>query len=158
MEHRMRRADRAMGEDEALALLERADYGVLATVDEDGTPYGVPIGCAFDAGSGCVFMHCSSAGGHKLENVASRPRASLTVVSDTELLPKQFTTRYSSAIARGDVRVARDAKEKRRGLELLLAHHAPQNVDAGMRYIDAAFDRVEVLVLEVESLSGKHRS
>jgi len=39
----MRRKDRALSEEEAQALLDRTEYGVLSTVGGDGRPYGVPL-------------------------------------------------------------------------------------------------------------------
>jgi hypothetical protein len=35
----LRRKDRAITEDEAIALLNKAEYGVLSTVTENGKPY-----------------------------------------------------------------------------------------------------------------------
>lgn len=39
----MRRKDRAISDTEARALLEKAEYGFLATTGNDGLPYGVPL-------------------------------------------------------------------------------------------------------------------
>jgi nitroimidazol reductase NimA-like FMN-containing flavoprotein (pyridoxamine 5'-phosphate oxidase superfamily) len=35
----LRRKDRAITEDEAIALLNKGEYGVLSTVTENGKPY-----------------------------------------------------------------------------------------------------------------------
>ena len=44
-----RRKDRAIPKEKAIALLKKAEYGVPSTVDEDGTPYGVPLNfCVID--------------------------------------------------------------------------------------------------------------
>ena len=40
----MRRKDRQVSDEEAMAYLKAAEYGVLSTVGPDGEPYG----CAFD--------------------------------------------------------------------------------------------------------------
>ena len=40
----LRRKDRAITEEEAIDLLNKAEYGVLSTVTENGNPYGVHVG------------------------------------------------------------------------------------------------------------------
>ena len=42
-DHPMRRSDRALSPDEALAVLDDAAFVTLSTVAEEGHPYGVPL-------------------------------------------------------------------------------------------------------------------
>jgi nitroimidazol reductase NimA-like FMN-containing flavoprotein (pyridoxamine 5'-phosphate oxidase superfamily) len=153
MEFSMRRADRALGEDEALRLVAESSHAVLSTVDADGEPYGVPISFALEGRS--VYLHGAAAAGHRLANVGGSCRACLTVVSADEVVPAQFTTHYSSAIAFGMLRPARDDAEKREGLRALVRKYAPDHMEAGERYIDAAIDQTSVLVMEVDRVTGK---
>ena len=37
----LRRKDRSITNDEAITILNKAEYGVLSTVSPDGKPYGV---------------------------------------------------------------------------------------------------------------------
>ena len=156
MEYEMRWKKRQMSGEQTNGLMARARYGILCTVDADGCPYGLPISYAYDAPTRRVFMHCSAAGGHNLDNVVARPKASFTVVEDAELLPEQFSTQYCSAIATGTVRIA-EGLEKREGIEAILRKLAPDNIEAGMAYIDRAFDRLAVIVLDVDRMTGKRR-
>lgn len=39
----MRREDRAIKEEESMAILDTAEYGVLSTFSEQGEVYGVPL-------------------------------------------------------------------------------------------------------------------
>ena len=43
----MRRKDRALGMEETIEILNKSEYGVLSTVDENNVPYGVPINFAY---------------------------------------------------------------------------------------------------------------
>ena len=43
MKREMRRKDRMISEEECLKALEEAEYGSLATISEDGTPYITPL-------------------------------------------------------------------------------------------------------------------
>ena len=45
----LRRAERAMPRDEALAVLDAAEFAIVSTVDDDGMPYGVPLSSCGEA-------------------------------------------------------------------------------------------------------------
>ena len=62
----MRRADRALGEDEAREILARAEHGVLATMGADGWPYAVPVNHVLVGDT--LYIHCATEG-HKLDNI-----------------------------------------------------------------------------------------
>jgi len=63
---KLRRQDRAINEDEAMALLRRAEYGILSTVSANDEPYGVPLNfCVIDH---CIYFHCA-VDGHKIDNI-----------------------------------------------------------------------------------------
>ena len=79
MMREMRRKDRQLPEEEAVRLLESCRFGVLCTVCADGTPYGIPMNHVLDGR--ILYMHCASAGGLKLENIARSPRAQRSLVT-----------------------------------------------------------------------------
>lgn len=116
MMHDMRRIDRSVSETEAREIMTRADHGFLATVGEDGWPYAVPVNHVL-AGE-LLYFHCALSG-HKLENLAQEPRVAFSAVASAEILPKEVTTRYESAIVFGRASVVEDPLEKRQALELL---------------------------------------
>src|SRR5689334_7226921 len=68
----LRRADRAMTSEAALAALERGFAGRLATVGEDGYPYCVPMLNVWADNQ--VLLHGTSALGHLQTNVRREPR------------------------------------------------------------------------------------
>ena len=43
----MRRAERALSEEESLGILRCGQYGILSTIGPDGYPYGVPVSYAY---------------------------------------------------------------------------------------------------------------
>ena len=54
----MRRADRAVDDDEARRILEEGEYGVLSTAGPDHQPYGVPVNyCVIDDG---IYFHSAT--------------------------------------------------------------------------------------------------
>src|SRR5215813_7945202 len=63
----MRRADRAMTQDQARQMLVAAYSGRLATVSVDGSPYCVPL--LYICMDRKLYLHTTSAGGHLRVNV-----------------------------------------------------------------------------------------
>ena len=74
----MRRKDRQLDSADTLEILKNGEYGVLATVTEDGNPYGVPMSYAFDEESHVIYMHCSAEGGQKTDNLRLHPEVCFT--------------------------------------------------------------------------------
>lgn len=154
MHRPMRRSERQMDLAWAQALLVRAEYGILATVDRAGQPYGVPLSFTYD-GSDSIYLHCAPEG-HKLDNLRANPQACFTVVGRTQVLPHQFSTVYESAIAFGNVSEL-DGEEKRAALRLIAAKYNPGEDAANEAYIEANFTRVAVLHFTITHLTGKQR-
>ena len=102
----MRRKDREVSLEEAKDILEKAEYGVLSTVCDDGTPYGTPVSYVYDREKDCIYIHGTNKGGLYSNNMAVRPEVCLSAVSYTKLVPEKVTTLYYSAIAFGRVRTA----------------------------------------------------
>jgi nitroimidazol reductase NimA-like FMN-containing flavoprotein (pyridoxamine 5'-phosphate oxidase superfamily) len=151
--NQMRRKDRGTAEPEARELLERGEYGVLATVSADGAPYAVPLSyCVID---NRIYFHCALEG-HKLENIAADSRVSFCVVGATEVLPEKFSTRYESVIVTGPATEVCDA-EKQRGLEGLVAKYSAEFREAGERYIASDSPKTRVFRISIDAISGKAR-
>ncbi len=150
MIRRMRRKDLQLSEGEALRLLAACRFGMLCTVCADGTPYGIPMHHALDGRS--LYMHCSSEGGLKLENIALCPRACFTVVGEAGGPEEGASPRLRSAVAFGRIRILATKEENRLGLEALLRGRPRRRpADAG------AMRKVHVLRFDIERLTGSGR-
>lgn len=155
MNNKMRRADRQLTDEETLRLFREAEYGVLSVIDENNMPYGVPMSFALCENS--IYFHCSAAGGKKISSIRHSRNASFTVIDHTQLLPQKFATLYMSAIAYGTIDIVQDEAEKRKGIEIILHKYSPDFIEKGMTYIDNAIDKIYVLKLEIEKMTGKGR-
>ena len=153
MKRPMRRKLQELGREEAEAILARNTHGVLACVDEDGEPYAVPLSYATVAGADGlkILFHCAREG-HKLACIRHEPRVSFAVVDEDAVVPERFTTHYRSAIAFGRVREL-EGGELRAALEAVAAKYSP-GIDA-TEEIDGALERVALVEIAVERLSGK---
>jgi len=151
----IRREDRALDTASAYSLLKSCEYGVLSTADKDNRPYGIPVNYAVMDGS--IVIHCATEG-HKLENIRSNRKVSFCTVGRTQVLPEEFSTRYESAVVFGTASIVTAEKQKRAALKALLAKYAPDFLEAGAQYIDKQINRVSVIRISIDHLTGKART
>ena len=149
----LRRKDRAIMEEEAMALLSSAEYGVLSTVSDNGQPYGVPLN--FCVIGRCIYFHCAIEG-RKINNIKHNNSVSFCTVGNTEILPDQFGTKYESAIVSGEIEEVFD-DSKQIALEGLLHKYSPDFFDKGSKYIEAMREKTRVFKITIRNLSGKAR-
>lgn len=151
----MRKKDRQLTREEGIRLLETAEYGVLSTISEDGTPYGLPMSYAYTDGT--IYMHGAKAEGHKILNIKNSSKASFTVVSNTEVLPGKFSTKYMSAIVFGKASLVNAEEERKKALIALLQKYSADFMEKGIQYMNSAIDKVYIIKVDVEDLTAKGR-
>ena len=149
----VRRQDRLLSEERAVALLRTAEWGVLSMCDADGAPYGLPLNYVWD-GASSLYIHCAPEG-RKLRCLEHEQRVSFCIVGNVNLLPSKFTTEYESIVLTGVAVRGLADEEKRHALELLLNKLSPHDKTVGMKYAAASFHRVEILRLDIATWSGK---
>ena len=149
----IRRSDRKISHDDAMALLASATYGVFSTVGEDGRPYAIPLSYVLD--DRVIYVHCATEG-RKLDNIRANPAVSFCVVGHTKVLPGEFATEYESAVASGTARLVL-GDEKQMALVRLLEKYSPDFMKQGLKYIAGSLDKVEVIRIDIEEISGKAR-
>lgn len=148
----MRKIERQLDTSEADHILLNGEYGILSTVNEDGTPYGVPLSYAY--ADGIIYFHCAKDVGHKVDNLEHQPNACFTVVGSTEVLPAKFSTKYESVIAFGKVQKAAD---KLLGLRLLVEKYSPDFMEKGRVYAESSLETVAVYELVIDHMTAKGR-
>lgn len=149
----MRRADRAITQEEAIVLLNKGEYGILSTVSKDGEPYGLPLSyCIIDDS---IYFHCATEG-KKLEYFKYNNSVSFCVVGTTEILPAKFSTKYESIIVTGNIEESFD-DEKLKGLEGLLHKYSPEFINKGITYIASAKEETKVFKISINNITGKAR-
>jgi len=150
---KLRRKDRAITEEEAVALLNKAEYCVLSTVSENGKPYGVPLN--FCIINDCIYFHCAVEG-QKIDNIKQNKLVSFCTVGNTELLPDKFGTKYESIIVSGEVEEVFDMN-KQKAMEGLLHKYSSEFFDKGIKYIEGLRDKTRVFKITINTLTGKAR-
>lgn len=148
----MRRKERQLTEADAVAILEKGEYGILSTVSENGYPYGVPVSYAYR--DGVIYFHCAKNAGQKAANLSASPKICFTVVGSTELLPDKFSTLYESVIAFG---AAKEAENPKEGLMLLIEKYSSGYMEEGRAYIERSSNRTAIYELHIEHMTAKGR-
>lgn len=159
----MRRGKQQLPADESAAILRDATAGILGTAGTDGYPYAVPVSFAYvpadgdnaapDTVCGRIFLHCAATG-HKLDALNANPRVCFTVIAQSEPVPEKLTDRFCSVIAFGTARHA-EGDEKTEGLWALGTKYAPGLNAIISDEIATAAHRTEVIVIDLESVTGK---
>ena len=147
------RKDRAITNDEAVAILNKAEYGVLSTISPDGKPYGVPLSfCYMDH---CIYFHCAIEG-RKIDNIEKNKTVSFCAVGKTEIMPDKFGTKYESVIVSGQIEEVFNVN-KQIALEGLLKKYSSDYFNNGLKYIETLKDKTRVFKIYIIHLSGKAR-
>lgn len=152
----MRRADRLVGDKEAYDILEKGEYGILATVDQDNQPYGAPV--SYAVAGNHIYFHGTSDGGYKYDNISHNSKVSLTVVGKTEVLPNEFATAYESVVAFGEASLVTDEAERLMAFREILKKYSSDFLEEGEKYIENAGHKTMVIKIQITKLTGKHRT
>jgi nitroimidazol reductase NimA-like FMN-containing flavoprotein (pyridoxamine 5'-phosphate oxidase superfamily) len=150
----MRRTDRERDRGFAEAVVDKCRYAVLATVNDDGSPYNVPLSIVRDGE--WIYFHCAHEG-RKIDNLKRRNRVCLSCVGDVEEPPDHFTVVYESAIVSGPAEEVLDDAEKIRALRLLCERHTPANMAAFDAELAREYKATGVWKIRIEEISGKQR-
>lgn len=152
MKHCMRRFKQALTDLEVEEIFARGKTGVLALVDEDHCPYALPLNYVFHDGH--IYFHGASKG-HKMEAIVNNPNASFCVVDQDDIVSERFSTRYSSAIAFGTMRMVEDPQEKKDALIWLCDKYCPlESQEAVLKEIEKS-PHVCILSLDIDHATGK---
>lgn len=149
----MRRSERQLNDADSLEILKTGEYGVLATVSEDGWPYALPVNYVYQ--DGAIYFHGALAG-HKVANIQHDARVSFCVVADSQVLKEELTTQYASVILFGVAQFL-EGQENLQALRWLyqrfIADLTPE-ADADLQNQPA---RTLAVKIKIEHMTGKAR-
>ncbi len=151
----MQMAERELTLEEALEILDEGEYCVVSTVDEDGTPYGVPL--SYVMIDGRLYIHTGKRPGHKIDDFLRDSRVSVAVASEIEPCYEEtfFTTRFASVVAQGTIAPVESEAMVRRVLVELCMKYLPQFKDEIGGAIQREIDTTAAWVIEFSEIRGK---
>jgi len=151
MFRKMRRSEKQLSEEESIEVLKRGEEGVMATIGADNYPYAVPLNYTYHNGS--IYFHCAKTG-HKIDNIEYNSKVSFCVLTDTEILSEDFSTKFKSVVVFGKAVEVFDV-EKEEGLMALIQRFSSEHLEAGKKYIHNAMDKTRVFKIEIAHITGK---
>jgi nitroimidazol reductase NimA-like FMN-containing flavoprotein (pyridoxamine 5'-phosphate oxidase superfamily) len=154
---RLRRADKLMAEEQALATLERGFAGHLATVGENGHPYCLPL--LYVWADGRIYLHNSRAKGHLRSNVDHESRVCFAVDEAGEAFAYgrfecDSAVAYRSVIVFGTIAVVDDIATKQRFCERLMVKYAKPEWDRPKGFFPRLAE-ITVYAITPQRMSGK---
>lgn len=148
----MRRKERERGAEFIRQVMDSCAYMVLAMTGADGLPYCVPV-TPVRSGEN-IYFHCAPEG-EKVEALRANPRVAMAFVGETETVPRKFTARYSSVLARGTAGEVTEEHEKVEALRLLCQRHCPADMDRFDEVLKAWLPDTAVWRIHIDSAAGK---
>ena len=149
----MRKIERQMTVEEAVEVLNKGEYGILTTVDNELQPHGTPL--SYVNIDDKIYFHCALEG-LKLDNISKNPKVCFTVVGKTKVLPDKFSTEYESVMAYGKAVIVK-GEEKIFVLREVIKKYSPEFMESGEQYINRAAEKTCVVKIDVNHITGKHR-
>lgn len=170
----MRRKDREMDKSFAYSVIDKAEYGTLATINDDGLPYCIPVSIVRKNDK--IYFHSGKIG-TKIENIKRNPNVCMSFVGDVHVpvelndnskpveetenihkaLDTRFTTEFESAVVFGKISIVDDKEEKIEGLRMITEKYCPQDMDYFNAAIDISYNVTYVLRLDIEHITGKRK-
>ena len=150
----VRRKDREIPRDEALAVADKCAFATMATVNPDGSPYCVPLSMVREGE--WLYFH-SALEGHKIDNLRHSSRVCISCVGAVKPFPGAFSLEYESAVINGDASELTDREEKVHALALISRRYVPDLMPAFDEYVEKMIDRTTVWKVHIDEISGKGR-
>lgn len=158
----VRRRDRGKDDAWTRAFLERAPWGFLATVGDDGQPFLNSNLFVFDAERHCIYLHTHRTGRTR-DNLDGGARVAFSAAGMGRLLPAaealEFSVEYAGVVCFGRAAVVADEDEARHALRALLEKYAP-HLRYGEDYRATTakeLERTAVYRIDIEAWSGKQK-
>jgi nitroimidazol reductase NimA-like FMN-containing flavoprotein (pyridoxamine 5'-phosphate oxidase superfamily) len=154
MMRNLRKKDRELPKESALAITDKCAYAVMATVNEDGSPYCVPMSMAREGE--WLYFHCAKEG-QKNENLKRQSLVCVSCVGNQKVIPGAFSLEYESAIIAGTASEVTGREEKIRALELICRRYTPEEMSAFDKAVESGIEATAVFKIHIDGICGKGR-
>jgi nitroimidazol reductase NimA-like FMN-containing flavoprotein (pyridoxamine 5'-phosphate oxidase superfamily)/ribosomal protein S18 acetylase RimI-like enzyme len=153
----MRRKDREMDVDFAYSVIDNAEYGTLATVNDDGYPYCIPLSYARQDDK--IYFH-SALQGLKIENLHRDSRVCMSFVGNVKVPPEyidQFTTEFESAVIFGEANLVHAQDEKITALKLISEKYCPEQMESFVEAVESSLKITNIVRIDINHITAKRK-
>jgi nitroimidazol reductase NimA-like FMN-containing flavoprotein (pyridoxamine 5'-phosphate oxidase superfamily) len=148
----MRRKKQLLSNVETIEILKACTSGVLGVTGDDDYPYTVPLSYVYKDRK--LFFHCANEG-HKIDGIKKNDKVTFCVIEKDEVIQSKFTTHFRSVIVFGRARILTEDSERQYALESLVEKYSPDYIEEGKREIEGDWNRVCVVEVKIEHMTGK---
>jgi nitroimidazol reductase NimA-like FMN-containing flavoprotein (pyridoxamine 5'-phosphate oxidase superfamily) len=159
MKYEVRRKDRQIDSEQALAIVDKAAFGTMAFAsggagDAADDPYCAVLSLAREGE--WLYLHGAKTG-RKTDCMRANPRVCISFVGDVSYPADNFTTVYESAIVFGTAEEVLDDDEKIRALRLICERWTPANMAAFDAEIAKSLAHTAIWKIHIDEITGKRR-
>lgn len=133
------------------SIIRRAAVCRIGLCD-GGQPYVVPV--CFGYEDGMLYFH-SSPKGRKMDILRKNNAVCVELDVDQEIVKAErackWSIKYRSVIGFGEAGLVEDAEEKRRALDVIMAHYGGQPQD----YTKTTLEKTAVVRIEIQNATAK---
>lgn len=162
---RIRFSDRAMPEQDSVALLERALVGRIGTASAVGMPYVVPLNFVFEDEPRRVHLHLARyVEGHLASNLKSSSKVCFEVDEPGPLMATGETAcetdhAYESVVCFGHAQVVSDERERTRIARLFLHKYVDERMPGRTYKPDLVLlSIVDFVTVQIDIMTGKRQA
>lgn len=149
----MRRAKRAISDEDARSLLAKGRRATLAVNGDDGYPFAFPIDYRFDADANKIYFHGAKAG-QKVDALRRSDKVCLTVMGNERLEDGEWAPYVQSVVVFGRCRLVDDAAKTEVEVRRLALKYYP-SAEEVERELEKYLSAVQLYEIEIEHLTGK---
>jgi nitroimidazol reductase NimA-like FMN-containing flavoprotein (pyridoxamine 5'-phosphate oxidase superfamily) len=153
----MRRAEKLMAADRAMAVLENGFCGRLAVIGTDRYPYCVPL--LYVVMEGEVYVHNAGSAGHLRGAIERDSRVCFEMDESGEIFAYgrfecDTSVAFKSVIVFGKAQIVQDAAIKRRFFTALMGKYA-KSIEGRPRDSFPRIDQITLYAITIERMTGK---
>ncbi len=149
----MRRKDKMITDNSVIDYILNSSHVCRLGFIDGEYAYIVPVNYAHS--NGYLYIHSATAG-KKIELIEKNPKVSFEIEDAFNVIPAEkpcgWTTKYRSIMGTGTIRIEKDLQLKKKGLDLIMAKYGATQPYV---YDEKNLDRMVILVVKIETLSGK---
>ena len=149
----LRRANRAISEEDAKQLLSAEKRGVLAVNGDDGYPFAIPLNYFYDEENGKIYFH-GARSGHKIDSLKKSDKVCFTVYGNSRYKEGEWAPYTQSTIVFGRCHLIQDAAMTEEKVRTLAEKYYPDKSEIDAE-IAQSIRAVQLYEITIEHLSGK---
>jgi len=151
----MRRSEKEITDESAIEAIINASLVCRLALSDGDQPYIVPL--SFGYQDRTLYFH-SALEGKKIDILKKNNRICFEFDVNTEIIEAEkackWGMKYQSVIGFGKAVLVENIQEKQKALNIIMNHYSDRN----FQFPDKAIEKIAVIKIKIESMTGKHSS